>query len=494
MTLRTRLSLTIAAIGAILVLPAAYGLTQLAQLRDIASTQRSRHGEANIALGDLQTGLSELDRLQRSYIVAADTGVQHAMLLAVQASRRHLERMRDAGYPVLARFASDHVDRLAIATRRLELLMQMGRAEEAASFFDEVRALHAAAQAVITNIGSEIDTRSASDIQEAGRISRAATTTALAALLFSVAIAALIGIWTTHALSQPIVRLRDAMAVVADGRFAVPVNLAYGRKDEIGSTARSFRAMTHRLAELDRMKAEFVSIATHELRTPLNVISGYAELLSDGIYGPLSAAQEQALDAIRDQSRVLAQLVNQLLDVSRFEAGGLSLEIRPELTSDLFIRIERAFGALARRKGIELVIAIDDTVPERVPMDLDRMSDQVLGNLLSNALKFTSEGGRITVRAWCDGGVLGIQVSDTGCGIPAAQLPHVFEKFYQVGEDARAQGTGLGLAIAHEVVKAHGGTIAAESEVGRGSTFTVSIPLDGALTKDGPGVRIAPPG
>ncbi len=490
MTLRTRLSLTIAGIGVILVLPAAYGLTQLAQLRDIASTQRSRHGEALIALGDLQTGLAELDRLQRSYIVDADTGVHRSMLETLQNTRAYVGRLHDAGYPVLAQFAGEHVDRLAVATRRLELLMQTDRREETVGLFDEVRAMHADAHALVSNIGSEIDTRSARDIQDAGRISRAATTTALAALVFSVAIALLLGIWTTHALSRPIVRLRNAMAVVADGRFTVPPDLAYGRRDEIGSTARSFRAMTHRLAELDRMKAEFVSIATHELRTPLNVISGYAELLGDGIYGDLSPSQREALEAIRDQARVLAHLVSQLLDVSRFEAGGLSLEIRPEPTADLFTRVERAFAALARRKHIALTVTVDPSVPERVPMDLDRMSDQVLGNLLSNAVKFTPENGRITVHAWASGGVLGIEVADTGPGIPSAQLPHVFDKFFQVGEEARAQGAGLGLAIAHDVVKAHGGTIVAESELGRGSTFTVSIPTAGALTRDGEGVRI----
>ncbi|MCI0432466.1 MAG: HAMP domain-containing histidine kinase [Gemmatimonadetes bacterium] len=490
MTLRARLSLTIAGIGVILVLPAAYGLTQLAQLRAIASTQRSRHGEAYIALGDLQTDLAELDRLQRSYIVGADTGVHRAMLLAVQTARSHLERLRDAGYPALARVAANRVDSLAVATRRLELLVQTDRADEAASFFDDVRTLHAGAQSIITDIGGEIDRRSARDLLDAGRISRAATTTTLAALLFSIGIAALIGAWTTRALTLPIVRLRNSMAVVADGRFTVPADLAYGRRDEIGSAARSFRSMTHRLAELDRMKAEFVSIATHELRTPLNVISGYAELLGDGIYGPLSPAQNEALEAIRDQSRVLSQLVNQLLDVSRFEAGGLSLHIRAERTSDLFARIERAFGALAQRKAIELNVTVEESVPEQVPMDIDRMSDQVLGNLLSNALKFTGEGGRISVRAWSEGGVLAIEVADTGCGIPAAQLPHVFDKFYQVGDEARAQGAGLGLAIAHDVVNGHGGSITAESVLGRGSTFTIALPIEGALTKDGPGVRV----
>jgi signal transduction histidine kinase len=235
--------------------------------------------------------------------------------------------------------------------------------------------------------------------------------------------------------------------------------------------------MTHRLAELDRMKAEFMSIATHELKTPINVISGYAELMAERVYGDLSDKQGEALVAIREQTRVLTQLVNQLLDISRLEAGGLRLHVRAVSVVDLFRRVERSFEGLAQRRNIAFSVEIDPSAPATIDADAERLSDQVLGNLISNALKFTPEGGRIAVRVWMDGDALQIEVEDTGTGIPPDKLPYIFDKFYQVGDQARSKGAGLGLAIAHEVVEAHGGTIRAESEVGGGTRFHIALPV-----------------
>jgi signal transduction histidine kinase len=239
--------------------------------------------------------------------------------------------------------------------------------------------------------------------------------------------------------------------------------------------------MTNRLAELDRLKAEFVSIATHELRTPLNVISGYAELIAEGVYGEPTPGQREAIETIRDQTRVVSKRVSQLLDLSRLEAGGLRVEIKPVKCAELFHRIERAFAPLAQQRGITLEVVTDPSTPESVPMDLERMSDQVLGNLLSNALKFTPEGGRVSVHGRDADGWLAITVTDTGCGIPTAQLPYIFDKFYQVGDTAKKTGAGLGLTIASDVVKAHGGTITTESEIDRGTTFLVRLPTHGRL-------------
>src|SRR5690606_37670137 len=118
--------------------------------------------------------------------------------------------------------------------------------------------------------------------------------------------------------------------------FIVPANLPYERHDELGDLSRSFRSMTQQLADLDRMKADFMSVATHELKTPINVVSGYAELLQEGVYGNISDKQQQALTSIQEQSRILTQLVNQLLDISRLEAGGLRLEIGELSLFELF--------------------------------------------------------------------------------------------------------------------------------------------------------------
>jgi signal transduction histidine kinase len=330
---------------------------------------------------------------------------------------------------------------------------------------------------MLARIGAEIDRTSEADIQKAADISTRAATTSLAALGLCLVLAMALGAWTTRALSLPIVRLRNAMSVVADGDFNVATDLAFERNDEIGSASRSFRAMTLQLADLDRLKAEFLSFATHELRTPLNVVSGYAELLRDGVYGDLSPSQMEALEAIRDQTAVIAQLSSQLLDIGRLESGGLRLEIRAVSPATLLHRTERAFDPLARQKNIELSFELDPNSPERVPLDANRICDQVLGNLLSNALKFTPEGGHVTVTARLDGDSLCIEVRDTGPGIPVDKLPQVFQRYYQVGDEARRKGAGLGLSIALAVARAHGGDIEAESEPDNGTSFRVRLPI-----------------
>jgi signal transduction histidine kinase len=257
----------------------------------------------------------------------------------------------------------------------------------------------------------------------------------------------------------------------------VPENLPYDRHDELGDLSRSFRSMTQRLAELDRLKAEFIGIATHELKTPLNVISGYAELIEESIYGPVTEQQKQVLGSIREQTRVLARMVNQLLDISRLEAGGFRLEMEQVDTGDMFAAIQRTFEPLARQKKIQFVVTVDPDVPKWISGDGDRLRDQVIGNLLSNAFKFTREGGRIQVRTWAEDNALRVAVEDTGVGIPEDELPHIFDKWHQVAGEARNKGAGLGLNIAHEIIEAHGGTISVESTAGKGTTFCISIPL-----------------
>jgi len=255
-----------------------------------------------------------------------------------------------------------------------------------------------------------------------------------------------------------------------------PEDLPYERSDEIGHLSRSFGSMTQRLAELDRLKAEFVSLASHELKTPINVIAGYSELLTEGLYGDLDERQVEVLVLVQEQTRALTRLVNQLLDLSRFEAGGVRIEPQPVDLTELLAEVEGSFRALATQKQIRFTINVDPSVPDRVTLDPDRIRHEVLGNLLSNAFKFTGTGGEVSVRAWSRNGSMHLEVSDTGTGIPHDQLDHIFEKYYQVGSAAKAKGSGLGLAIAKHVMEAHGGRIEASSVVNQGTTFHLVLP------------------
>ncbi len=478
MTLRARLTLSLVAITALLFFPAVWGVRQLVDIAEIAKDQRSMQGAAYLATGGLQTRLARLDALQRSFIVRGDDSSRIVMREALDSVRAKLYELASTGYSNLAIEAGRSVDALSAATDRIEALMAADLRQEATDYSsDDVRPLYNEAQATAASIAARIEAESAARLLEADAISNTATTTTVAALLICLTLALILGARTNRALTRPVTRLENAMAAVADGRFRVPEDLPYGRRDEIGSVSRSFRSMTHRLAELDRMKAEFMSIATHELKTPLNVISGYAELLQERVYGEVNDRQDEALFAVRDQARLLSSLVNQLLDISRLEAGGLRIQMKEVDLDDVFTRVRRSFAPLAEQKGIAFSFDLDSHLPDTIHGDGDRLRDQVLGNLISNAVKFTPEDGRIVLRARADDEVLFVEVEDTGPGIPDDKLPHIFEKFYQVGDHARAKGAGLGLAIAREVVEVHGGRISARNAPGHGAIFRIELPI-----------------
>jgi signal transduction histidine kinase len=326
-------------------------------------------------------------------------------------------------------------------------------------------------------IAARIRRESAERVHQAeGVADRGGTATQLA-LAIALALSLLISLLLARSLLRPIHALQKGMARVAEGDLEPDERIPLDRRDELGDLARSFRQMTEQLAELDRLKAEFVSVASHEIKTPLSVIRGYVSLLLDGIYGPLSDTQAKTLNAVSDQADRLTRLVHRLLDVSRFEAGGGRLELRDIEPRAFLDDLTTGFEVLAMQNEIDFDVRLADDLPGHVEGDPERLNE-VLGNLLSNAFKFTPKGGRISVCARREGSGLFVAVRDTGVGIPADKLPHIFEKFFQVENEAqpRSVGSGLGLAIAREIVEAHGGTIGAESEVGRGTRFMISLP------------------
>ncbi len=477
MKLRTRLLLTLIAIAVLLAGPAIYALSKLTELREIAGEQRTRHAKALMLQGDLNTRVAELDRYERGYIINADDASRVAMENALREARLRLNELNELGYDDATGPAERALSQLEEATRNVIEFMEAGRAQEATAYFENVKPLLTETQNSLRLIANAIDERSGQDMVTAHEISTSAASNTLVVLLICLIAAVVVGLWMGTTFTRPILALRRSMTAVAEGDFEIHEDANFQRADEIGDLHRSFGWMTQRLHKLDQMKAEFISIATHELKTPINVINGYTELLQEGIYGTPSDKQREALQTIEDQTRVLTNLVNQLLDISRLEAGGMQLEMHDVVLQDLFNRVDRMFAVLASRRSIKFSVEVDPGVPHSIPGDADRLADQVLGNLISNALKFTPEGGSIVVRAWPAGDQLRIEVSDTGEGISREQLPYIFDKYYQVGQQARTKGAGLGLAIAREVIEAHGGSISVESQKGRGTTFTMEIPL-----------------
>jgi signal transduction histidine kinase len=384
--------------------------------------------------------------------------------------------------------AADYLDaapplRAALAAARAEVahidsLVRVRRLDEAT---DRVEADFVAAAGVVrdrlSQLAAGIDRRAQADFDRAQSIGTAALQTTLVSLIATVAITLLISAWTTTALIHPLRRLRGALSRVTEGHFDVPEDLPYGRHDEIGELAQSFGIMSRRLAELDRLRAEFLGVASHELKTPINVIRGYTELIEEELAGELTQHQREIMQRIEEQTRVLTRQVSRLMDISRLETGSYVVEPESVLLADLIMGVERTFEVVALEKGVHFSTEIDPDAPQRLVVDVDLIRDEVLANLVSNALKFTPAGGRVSVLAWGDQRGVVIEVSDTGPGIPSEHRSHVFEKYYQV-QRSRSMGSGLGLAIAKELVEVHGGSIRlVDSD--QGTTFRVWLPVAG---------------
>jgi signal transduction histidine kinase len=243
--------------------------------------------------------------------------------------------------------------------------------------------------------------------------------------------------------------------------------------------ARLFREIEEKSRELataSRHKSEFLANMSHELRTPLNAVIGFSEVLAEGLFGEVNDKQAEYLKDILESGRHLLSLINDILDLSKIEAGRMELEpsefdLPGAIDTTLLLMRERA-----GRKGIEVSRTIDAQLG--ILRADERKVKQVLLNLLSNAVKFTPEGGRIDVTARAHDGVVEIAVADTGVGIAPEDQAAVFEEFRQVGSAAKkVEGTGLGLALSRKFVELHGGRLWVTSERGAGSTFSFTIPL-----------------
>jgi signal transduction histidine kinase len=493
MKLRQRIVLTLVGITVVLAIPAAYGLLALNDIHGITD-RLSEQRIATGALGDLRNAAETTLDGQRRYVavftlsnvlndtaaVRDTTRVRIQVDSAMEAAARELEVLRTQNEGEYARQsapAAQAWSRIVQNIRRERTLLASGQQTEADTLREQLEDQFEALGPPLDAIDQAIRGQTERNLDQAESLARRSASTTLIALALALAATLIIGALLTRTLLRPIALLRRGMATVAEGDFEPHVRIPHERPDELGDLARSFGTMTEQLRELDRLKAEFVSVASHEIKTPLSVIRGYVTLLADGIYGDVNDQQKKTLEAVSTQTDRLARLVHRLLDVSRFEAGGARLELRDIELRPFFEELTEDFRVLAVQNGIEFPVRLSPDLPPRMLGDEDRLNE-VLGNLLSNAFKFTAKGGTIRLEAARSNGGIQVEVEDTGVGIPPDKLPHVFEKFYQVDNDAqpRSVGSGLGLAIAREIVEAHGGTIGAESEVGRGTRFRVFLP------------------
>jgi signal transduction histidine kinase len=245
---------------------------------------------------------------------------------------------------------------------------------------------------------------------------------------------------------------------------------------ELETRNREIEDKSRQLEVASQHKSEFLANMSHELRTPLNAVIGFSEVLTDRMFGELNEKQDEYLKDIHASGQHLLSLINDILDLSKIEAGRMELELAdfhlPQAIDNALVLVrERAL-----RRSITLEQSIDPRLGE-IRGD-ERKVKQVLLNLLSNAIKFTPEGGRIGVRARPADGIVEVTVADTGVGIAPEDQEAIFEEFRQVGAaEKKAEGTGLGLALARKFIELHGGRIGVVSQVGVGSTFTFTLPV-----------------
>jgi signal transduction histidine kinase len=276
--------------------------------------------------------------------------------------------------------------------------------------------------------------------------------------------------WVSKRIMQPLIQMEQITQRFAAGHLQerVPEN----EIPELNRLADSFNRMAHDLEGVEQRRRDLVGDLTHELRTPLTVIEGYLEGLADGTIDPSSDIyQRLARETVR-----LRRLVNDLQELSKAEAGYLPIQLQPVPIRPLLVSIVQKFSDQLLEDSPTLKVDCPDNLPQALA-DPERV-EQVLINLVGNALRYTPEGS-ITLRAWAEQERLWIAVEDTGKGIAAEDLPHVFERFWRSdrSRDRHSGGTGIGLAISRRLVELQKGTIEAESNVGEGSTFRFSLPI-----------------
>lgn len=283
------------------------------------------------------------------------------------------------------------------------------------------------------------------------------------------ALTVMLRVFRSYAL--PLADVMTAAEQVADGNLTV--RLAERGSREFRQLANSFNRMIAELELTEQQRRNLTADIAHELRTPLHIIQGNLEGVLDGIYEP----NAEHIEATLEETRLLARLIEDLRLITLAESGELQLHMADVSVNDLLTDVATSLSGQAEAAKVTVAVEVANTEELTIRGDVLRL-DQVLSNLVTNALRHTPAGGRVTLGAFHQEGEICLSVRDTGSGIPGDELPFVFDRFWK-GDRARTHssgsGSGLGLAIARQLVEAHGGTIGVESEVGNGTTFSILL-------------------
>jgi signal transduction histidine kinase len=373
-------------------------------------------------------------------------------------------------------------DNFATVIHHVEELIRGGRMEDAhATELKEAGPVADALQRLTNELVNRAEEDALEGVRAADQAYRDARLVVIAFAAASIALALLLGYLISSSIIGPVEEMEGRLSRIAAGDFTERVSVE--NRDELGVLADHLNRTSEKLGQLYRQleaasehKSRFLANMSHELRTPLNAILGYSELLQDGVYGVLPARAEGVLERLANNGKHLLSLVNDILDLSKIEAGQLRLSFEDYRMPTIVEAVVAATESLTQAKGLALLSSVADGLPAGYG-DARRLT-QVLLNLVANAIKFTDKG-EIKIGATASDRRFLLAVRDTGPGIGEADRLRIFEEFQQVeNTTTRAKGgTGLGLTISKRIVEMHGGKIWVESVLGEGSTFRITLPV-----------------
>lgn len=293
--------------------------------------------------------------------------------------------------------------------------------------------------------------------------------TSVYAMVGTILLALILGGIVANSLTKPLREVSDATREIAKGNLGYQVEVS--TEDEIGQLGEAFNQMSADLELAHQTRKQMTADIAHELRSPLSVILGYTEAMSDGKI----TSSSEVLDVMHQEAQHLNHLVEDLRTLSLVDSGEMAMTLGYYAPEELLDRTAAALGKQAEEKGIDLLVEAEPDLPT-VHVDPDRIA-QVLSNLVTNALRYTPEGGRIILSAARGEGSVHLKVADTGSGIAPEDIPHIFSRFYRSDKARQQNGeSGLGLAIARSLVEAHGGELSVENKTVEGATFTIELP------------------